>query len=369
MTRAGKSMANKVLLASLLMISAGCQLLNNKSQLRSSNSSTAAEKAIADTIALGLSYPYERESGSYLFLNGTPYPYEFIGKDPLVDGTLRVGGKVVQVDKFLNDLSRDGKQPKPQPLSARTPVIAYGSNAAVSALKRKFISEKFPRGWAILPVLKGTLKDFEVVHAAHFVPVNGSFPAGIAYNRGAETEIWLTFLDDAEMERMHASEGIDSDSPQSWYVYGKLENIRIQVPGWRELSSAFVYIDNYGALKVQGQTAALSKVPATARSPQVSMEAALASAEDIFKVHPSSAEAEKICAKWTGIEKRLCENIVDPCARDARTDALQNNARRELWSLPPSSGVKFTRLAGSESAGHPKAFPESMRCAVGKAAP
>ena len=353
----------KILSASLLMlVLSGCQLWANKSQLRS-GSSESADKALADTVALGLSYPYERESGSYLFVNGTPYPYEYLGKDPLSDGTVRVSGKVVQVDTLLNDLSRTAKQARPEPMSKRTAIIAYGSNAAVSALNRKFMSEKFARGWAIFPVLKATLKNFEVVHAAHFVPVNGSFPAGLAYNAGAESEVWMTFLDEEEMKRMHASEGIDSDSPESWYSYGKLENIKIFISGWKELTSAFVYIDNYGALKIQEKTAALAKVPGTPRSPKVTMTDALQAVEEIFSKNPASPETEKKCAKWRGVENRICENIVDPCARDARTDALAKEKRVEFWNLHEGSGMKFTRLAGSDKPGHPKAFPDSMRCA------
>lgn len=350
----------------VLQILCSCQLLNNKSQLKGS-ASEGADKALAETIALGISYPYERESGSYLFVNGTAYPYEFLGKDPLSDGTIKVGGKVVQVDSFLNELGRSKQQAKPDPMTKRTPIIAYGSNAAVSALKRKFISEKFARGWAIIPVLKGTMKNFEIVHAAHFVPVNGSFPAGIAYNAGAESEVWMTFLDAQEMERMHASEGIDTDSPESWYSYGRLDNVKIQIPGWREMTSAFVYVDNYGALKVDGKTAPLAKVPGTTSSLKVSMESALTSVEDVFKRFAAAPEIEKKCDKWSGIEKRICENIADPCVRDDRTDALLADKRVELWALPELSGVKYTRIAGAEKAGHPKAFPDSLRCArIGK---
>lgn len=339
----------------------GCQLFN-KSKTKSASTQPSPEQTLAETIALGLSYPYERESGSYLFVNGTPYTYEFLGKDPLSDGTLRVDGKIIQVDTFLAELSRTQKQPIPDPMSKRTPIIAYGSNAAVSALKRKFMSEKFTRGWSIIPVLKGSIKNFEVVHAAHFVPVNGSFPAGIAYSVAAESEVWLTYLDSQEMERMHASEGIDSESPESWYSYGRLDNVKIKIPGWRELSSAFIYIDNYGALKIGGKSAALAKVPAANRLPVVSMQAALEASEDIFKKYPASAEVEKKCSKWMGLERRLCENISDACVRDDRTDALLKEKKVDFWSLPEESGIQYTRLAGANKAGHPKAFPDSMRC-------
>ncbi|MEN9826033.1 MAG: hypothetical protein RI953_1778 [Pseudomonadota bacterium] len=353
----------KILIVSIAALGMfGCQLMGSKSQLKASNN-TSEEKALADTITLGLSYPYERESGSYLFVNGTPYLYDSVGRDPLVDGTLRVDGKSIQVDTLLNNLAKNKPELKPAVLSKRTPVIAYGSNAAVSALKRKFMSEKFARGWAIIPVLKGSMKNFEVVHAAHFVPVNGSFPAGFAYNAGAESEVWITFLDSEEMERMHASEGIDSDSPESWYSYGRLDGIKIQIPGWRELTSAFVYIDNYGALQIDGKSAALAKVPGKTLSPKVAMTQALASVDAIFKKFPASEEAAKNCAKWTGVEKMLCENISDACVRDDRTQALEDEKRVVYWSLPATSGVTYTRLAGSDKAGHPKAFPDSMRCA------
>lgn len=352
----------KFILTSAVLFICGCQLISGKSALKGANKNSE-HNALADTIERGLSYPYERESGSYLFVNGKAYVYEHIGNDPLIDGTLRIDGKSIQVDSFLRELSRKNNTPLPEGMKKRTPIIAYGSNAAVSALNRKFMNEKFSRGWAIIPVLKGSLKDFEIVHAAHFVPVNGSFPAGIAYQAGAESEVWMTYLDEQEMERMHSSEGIDKDSPESWYSYGRLDNIKIQIPGWLRLTSAFVYIDNYGSLTVKGKRAPLSKVPGTTVSPQVSMEQALESVEDIFKKSEVSAETAAICSSWNGLEKRLCENIADPCLRDERTEALASAQRVELWQLPENSGPVYTRLAGAEKAGHPKAFPDSMRCA------
>ena len=352
--------ARSCILLVFLSALAGCQLIN-KSQTKNAPQPNP-DQTLADTIALGLTYPYERESGSYLFVNGTPYLYEFLGKDPLTDATIRVDGKLIQVDQFLKELTKVKNLATPDPIIKRTPILAYGSNAAVSALKRKFISDKFSRGWAIIPVLKGSIKNFEVVHAAHFVPVNGSFPAGIAYSAAAESEVWLTYLDAQEMERMHASEGIDFDSPESWYSYGRLDNIKIRIPGWRELSSVFVYIDNYGALMIDGKAAALAKVPAANRFPRVAMNAALESSEDIFQKSPAIDEIQKKCSRWSGVEKRLCENILDPCVRDDRTDALLKDKRVEFWNLPADSGIKYTQLAGSNKAGHPKAFPEAMRC-------
>jgi hypothetical protein len=351
----------KNLLSTLSLALVGCQLFANKSQLKGTTPSEN-EKTLADTIALGMNYPCEREAGSYLFVNGNAYPYEFLGRDLLADATLRVSGKVIQIDTFLSEMKKEKKLPQPAPLSERTPVIAYGSNAAVSALTRKFMSEKFARGWAVIPVLKGTIKNFEVVHAAHFVPVNGSFPASFAFSSGSESEVWISFLDDEELERMHASEGIDEDSPESWYAYGRLDNIKIQIPGWQELNSAFVYIDNYGALQISGSSAALAKVPAKTRSPKASMADALASMESIFNQFPVSEGVAKKCSRWSGPEKRLCENISDPCVRDDRTQALLEAKRVAFWNLPASSGVTLTRLAGSEKAGHPKAFPAALRC-------
>lgn len=350
------------LFVSTALFISGCQLISSKSTFKKAEDTTEA-KALAETIALGLSYPYERESGSYLFVNGTPYLYEHIGQDPLADGTLKVDGKSVQVDFFLKNLSQQNKTPLPDGISKRTPIIAYGSNAAVSALKRKFMTEKFARGWSVIPVLKTSLKDFEIVHAAHFVPVNGSFPAGIAYQEGAESEVWITYLDAQEMERMHASEGIDADSPESWYSYGKLDNIKIQIPGWMQLTSAFVYVDNYGSLLVNGKRAPLSKIPGTTLSKKVSMEQALESTEALMSKAKTEDSVQTKCSRWKGIEKRLCENIADPCVRDERTDELAKAQRVEAWNLPAGIKTTYTRLAGSDKAGHPKAFPDAMRCA------
>lgn len=49
----------------------------------------------------------------------------------------------------------------------RTAVLAYGSNASPLQLARKFPAADFKDEDALIPVVRGTLADFDVVYAAH----------------------------------------------------------------------------------------------------------------------------------------------------------------------------------------------------------
>lgn len=100
-------------------------------------------------IALGLSYPYPREPTSYLYVNGAAYPYLAIGDRSLADASVRVAGSVLTARELLEQLG-EARQAE----VGRVPVIAYGSNANVDALTRKFLNSNF-HGAAVIPVIKG----------------------------------------------------------------------------------------------------------------------------------------------------------------------------------------------------------------------
>lgn len=114
-------------------------------------------------IALGLSYPYPREPTSYLYVDGAAYPYVALGRRTLADASVRVADTVITSRELLEQLGLAS-----QADVARTPVIAYGSNANVEALTRKFITADF-RGAAVIPVIKATLHGFDVAWSPQFV--------------------------------------------------------------------------------------------------------------------------------------------------------------------------------------------------------
>ncbi|MBH1938300.1 hypothetical protein I5Q34_29275 [Streptomyces sp. AV19] len=317
---------------------------------------------INSTVNLALDYPYEDVPGSYLFVNGKAYPYQEVGRDPIMDSSITFEGEEVAVKDFLNKrLSEIGGQLPPD-TSQRTPVIGYGSNRAPSALARKFVSPGFTRGWSVIPVIKADLKHFEVTHAANFFP-NGNQPATIRYAEEASSEVFVTWMDKDELARMHSTEGLDDKSPRSWYQYGKLDNIELRPKGGNSLTSAYVYVDNYGSTKVGGKTYSLKKVGGTPVSERVSQEGILNKSKSLKKVGsvPVPESTRWTCGAYfpDSVRNFVCATYVDPCVRADRTEQLMKYS--EPFSLPRSSGMTYTKKMGSSTAGNPIVF-KGPRC-------
>ncbi len=203
-------------------------------------------------VALGLSYPYPRERGSYLFVNGVAYPYLHLGHRSLMDASVRAGGTTLSARALLDKLGLGDEVGK-----ARVPVVAYGSNANVAALTRKFVTPAF-QGPAVIPVVRGTLQDFDVVWSPQFA-FNGALPATIVPSRGTSVSVWVTWLDASELARMSATEGVGT-----LYSYGVLGGARLEMAG-PEVRSPGLYVDCFGALDLHGRLLAVDGVPARHR--------------------------------------------------------------------------------------------------------
>lgn len=130
----------------------------------------------------------------------------------------------------------------------RTAVLAIGSNGAPQRLARKFGED------AVVPVLPARLKDHAVVYAAA-VTSYGSVPATLMEAPGATALVALTFLDDAQLAIMNATE----------YV-GRNYDL-VSLPGPFEVDEAapvgevLAYRSRYGPLRVDGRPVRLAEVP------------------------------------------------------------------------------------------------------------
>lgn len=92
-----------------------------------------------------------------------------------------------------------------QQLTARRhPVLAIGSNAGVEQLHRKYAPSMFPH--VLVPVVQCILEDFDVVYAP-LLAGYGSATATLEHSPGTAVQLHITFLHDAQLERMHATEG------------------------------------------------------------------------------------------------------------------------------------------------------------------
>lgn len=210
------------------------------------------QQSCEQLVALGLSYPYPRQPGSYLFVNGVAYPYVRLGHQPLMDAAVQAGGLVLSARSLLDRLGLGSQADQ-----AMTPVIAYGSNANVDALTRKFVTSDFS-GQAAIPVIKGTLQDFDVTWSPELV-FNGAMPATIVSSPGTTVSVWITWLDRAELAQMNATEGVGT-----LYSYGYLTGARLDMPG-PTVTRPGLYVDCFGALRVHAHVLAISGVPAVHR--------------------------------------------------------------------------------------------------------
>ena len=255
-----------------------------------------------ELVALGYAYPYARENGPYLFVNGAAYPYVELSHGLLTHGSVQVGSRVMAVSELLHILGRADRINR-----RRTPVIAYGANATVSALTRKYVAPGVGEP-AVIPVSRARLHDYDVVWSPHLV-FNGAMPATIVRSSGTVVEVWINWLDDLELKRMNDTEGVGT-----LYSYGTLSRVRLdsEVPLFEP---PHVYVDCYGALALKGVLQALGGVRAKGRRfPAVDSERAM------LGVAPHIG--------WTGsVFSLLLDNVQSPARRAERTQALAELGR------------------------------------------
>jgi len=177
----------------------------------------------ADTaarLALAKGYPYPAPDESYLFRDGAVHA---------VDGA---------------------------DFRGRTPVIAHGSNRSPEQLARKFghLNGKHSE----IPVTFVWLHDYDVVYSAHIAGY-GAVTSTLHAAAGCRVRVAVNWLDDAQLERMHETEGN--------YGFGHLKGVEAAAEaGPRDLRDRItMYLSNHGCLADSGRPLALAAVPAEAR--------------------------------------------------------------------------------------------------------
>jgi hypothetical protein len=174
-----------------------------------------------EKLALATGYPYEAPSESYLFRDGRVMPVERARFDE------------------------------------RVPVIAHGSNRAPAQLHRKY--GHLPGEGSEIPVTFGWLADYDVVYAAH-VTRYGAVASTLHYAPGCRVRVAVNWLNPAQLERMHETEGVH-------YAYGALKDIAFEMEaGPRDkVTHAWLYLSRFGALSEEDQAVGLAALEAQAR--------------------------------------------------------------------------------------------------------
>ncbi len=173
----------------------------------------------AARLALARGYPYPAPDGSYTWADG----------------------RVAAFD--------------PRPRAGRTAVLAVGSNRSPQQLARKYVG--WPSG-TVIPAEAVTVVDGDIVYSAHLTRY-GSLPALLAQAAGVTVATLVLWLDDAQLARMHETEGAAN------YAFAALPAGRVRDGAGRPLDAVHAYLGRRGAFAPDGQPIALAAVPAAGR--------------------------------------------------------------------------------------------------------
>lgn len=242
-----------------------------------------SESLVNDLLRRALDYPYPREPNSFVFQDGAAYPW-----------------------------------PKDLDLSGRNPVLAVGSNASVQQLQRKFGG----KGGCCIPVSRAVLPHHDVVFAAYMTSY-GSLPATVTRSPGTRVDVYINWLDSAQLDTMHATESVGSHTD-----FGTLRvtleslsdtsvNARLHADGSLD---AGLYVSRLSVFAPRGAAIALAEVRAVNRQLRA------------FTQHAVQRAACHVCAPGTELATWIQANIADPAHRAETTRWLQ--ARAVTVDLP-----------------------------------
>jgi hypothetical protein len=213
------------------------------------------------------------------------YPY-----GPPPEPFVQLGHQTLDPSEF--DIDRD----------ERTPVLAYGSNAAPKVLSRKLALSDQP-----VLVVPARLSGFDVVYSAHISPY-GAIPATLQHSPGTEVRIHVIYMTPAQIGVISATE------PN--YEPRLLEGIDCRLEDGEELDEVSAYISRHGCLLVDGSEVALSAVRASGRT--------LAAIDE-----PEAMELVRfsLCPD-TDLETFVLANVTDPNLSQLRSAQLPRRRLR-----------------------------------------
>jgi hypothetical protein len=136
--------------------------------------------------------------------------------------------------------------------AARTPVLAYGSNAAPEVLSRKLALSDQP----VLAV-PATLSEFDVVYSSHISPY-GALPATLQRSPGTDVRVHVIYMTSAQIGLISATE------PN--YEPTVLDAVECRLEGGETVDELSAYISRHGCLLIDGREVALAAVEASGRS-------------------------------------------------------------------------------------------------------
>ena len=219
-----------------------------------------------------ISYPFDVPGASYIYVNGEVRP----------------------LDSF-----------DPNDYPGHVAVLAYGSNAAPTQLRRKFGDVD---GDITIPVMRVRLHDFDVVYAA-LIASYGSIPATLQYSPGACLSTFITYLPQCVIPRMHETESVGTS-----YSYVHLHGIHAEMELGPVVEECEAYLSLSGCLAVDGSCLALAEMAAQDRTfPEATQREAL---EHVARMTSRNAD----------IRSFVVSSVRDARARQECRDVLASHA-------------------------------------------
>jgi len=199
---------------------------------------------------------------------------------------------------------RDGRVAAFDPAARknRTPVLAIGSNQSPDQLRRKF------GGSGEIPVQRAVMRDFDIYYSAH-ISSYGAVPAMLQHAPGAAKTLSVNWLDDRQLDIMHATE-----LRAAKYEFALIEDIGLALDCGLDLDFVHLYVGVNGHLTHGGDAVALSAVPSQGRRPKAMTTAAVL---EVVRARFSPADTA---------DQFVLKLVDDPDFRAACSEAIARDA-------------------------------------------
>ena len=188
--------------------------------------------------------------------------------------------------------------------AGRVPVVAHGSNRSPHQIHRKFGT--WSPDESEIPVSRAWLSDYDVVYSAH-VTRYGSIAANLQHKEGARVELYVTWLDDRQLTRMH-----ETEMGGKTYDYGHLTGVTLELEEGPapQVGEVSVYLSRRGCLSRDDRPVALAASAGNGRHPALAQEDILSFVRDRFRPEKDLDLHILETIRETSARKRLIEEMM-----------------------------------------------------------
>lgn len=184
-------------------------------------------------------YPFGCPDQSFIFAKGRVWKlHDFDVNSELGAAQVNICGELQTLRETVEQFDIDLTSLE----APRKAVLASGSNSSPIRLKEKFGTLE---NSALIPVVRYKVEDYVPVFSAKFSSY-GSITATLQYAPSVPSEIFVTFLTENELSRMHETEAIGDE-----YDFVEIRDIRIWNNGRRcALGPVYAYLSTHGVFQV-----------------------------------------------------------------------------------------------------------------------